>query len=159
MEEKSFPYEIRWAYTEEWEEAMRLAWRTFMKFEAKDYSVEGIRNFRSFISGGELRRSFLAGKYQMMVALDRKKIIGMISVRNENFISLLFVDACYHNQGVGKGLLTAMCKYLKEEMGESFLTVRSAPYAVEFYHKLGFCDTSFEQVVAGIRTTPMKLVL
>lgn len=159
MEDFQFPYEIRWAHAEEWEPAMQLAWRTFMRFEARDYTLEGIRNFKDFINGRELYRSFVKGKYQMMVALDRKKIVGMISVRNENFISLLFVDEKYHYRGIGKEMLLSMCRYLKEEMGESCLTVRAAPYAIGFYHKLGFCDTSFEQEVAGIRATPMKLVL
>lgn len=159
MDNSIFPYEIRWAHVEEWEPAMQLAWRTFMQFEAKDYSREGVRNFKDFISGRELYRSFVKGTYQMMVALDKKKIIGMISVRNENHISLLFVDEQYHKRGIGKQMISAMCNYLKEEMGKSFLTVRAAPYAIEFYHKLGFCDTSFEQEVAGIRSTPMKMML
>ena len=159
MEQTLFPFEIRWAHLEEWEPAMHMAWRTFMKFEAKDYSREGIRNFKDFISGRELYRSFVKGSYQMMVALDKKKVIGMISVRNRNYISLLFVDEKYHKMGIGKQMILRICKYLKEEMGESFLTVRAAPYAVDFYHKLGFSDTSFEQEVAGIRATPMKMML
>lgn len=159
MNNRQFPYEIRWAHAEEWDAAMQLAWRTFMRFEAKDYSNEGIRNFKDFISGRELYRSFIKGKYQMMVALDKQKIIGMISVRNETHISLLFVDEQYHKQGVGRQMLLAMGKYIKEEVGEEFLTVRAAPYAVGFYHKLGFFDTCFEQEVGGIRATPMKLIL
>ncbi|ENY8640112.1 TPA: GNAT family N-acetyltransferase [Clostridioides difficile] len=39
------------------------------------------------------------------------------------------------------------------------ITVNSSPYAVEVYHKLGFKDTAVEQIVDGIRFTPMKLLI
>ena len=34
---------IRPARREEWDDAMALAWRTFMKFEAEDYTDKGIK--------------------------------------------------------------------------------------------------------------------
>ena len=37
------------------------------------------------------------------------------------------------------------------------MTVNSSPYAVPIYHKLGFKDTGSEQVVNGLRFTPMEL--
>jgi len=36
------------------------------------------------------------------------------------------------------------------------MTVNSSPYAVPIYHKLGFKDTGSEQVVNGLRFTPME---
>ena len=41
---------IRPAYIDEWETAMALAWKTFLKFEAKDYTPEGVRNFEDFVT-------------------------------------------------------------------------------------------------------------
>lgn len=35
--------EIRQANIYDWDEAMALAWRTFLKFEAKDYGPEGVQ--------------------------------------------------------------------------------------------------------------------
>ncbi len=43
------------------------------------------------------------------------------------------------------------------EMGQTSVTVNAAPYAVEFYHKVGFEDTDEEQTLAGITYTPMIL--
>ena len=37
------------------------------------------------------------------------------------------------------------------------MTVNSSPYAVPVYHKLGFKDTGSEQMVNGLRFTPMEL--
>ena len=36
------------------------------------------------------------------------------------------------------------------------MTVNSSPYAVPIYHKLGFYDVDSEQVVKGVRFTPME---
>ena len=38
------------------------------------------------------------------------------------------------------------------------MTVNAAPYALGFYHKLGFQDTGMEETNDGIRFTPMKRV-
>lgn len=86
------PYEIRSAYREEWEDAMSLAWRTFMRFEADVYSPEGVKNFENFITDSTLYRMFVMGAYQMFVALDGKKLVGMLTLRDRVHISLLFVD-------------------------------------------------------------------
>ena len=85
-------YEIRWAEDKDWIPAMHMIWKTFLKYEAVDYTEEGIRNFHEFITDEHLYKSFRQGRYQMMVALDGARIIGAASVRNYNHLSLLFVD-------------------------------------------------------------------
>lgn len=151
-----FPYEIRWAKVEEWESAMKMVWCTFLRFEASDYTKEGIQNFLDFITDEQLYRSFLQGRYQMLVALDGERIVGVASVRNGNHLSLLFVDETYHRRGIGSELLNRFCRYLKNEAGEHCMTLKAAPYAVEFYHRLGFHDVSPEEEVGGIRVTSME---
>ena len=59
METNHFPYTIRWALPEDWDPAMEMVWRTFLKFEGRDYSHEGIDNFDTFINDGTLRNMFL----------------------------------------------------------------------------------------------------
>ena len=92
-------YQIRSAYRDEWEDAMALAWKTFLQFEADVYSAAGVQNFENFITDATLHRMFIMGAYQMFVALDRQRIIGMITLRDSKHISLLFVDEKYHRQG------------------------------------------------------------
>lgn len=152
---QDFPYEIRWARVEEWEPAMKMIWRTFLKFEAADYTEEGIRNFLEFITDDQLFHWFLQGTYQMLVALDGERIVGAASMRNRNHLSLLFVDAVYHRRGIGRALMEHFCGYLKNEAGENCMTLRAAPYAVDFYHRIGFQDVGPEEEVGGMRMTPM----
>ena len=60
-------YEIRWAEDKDWIPAMHMIWKTFLKYEAVDYTEEGIRNFHEFITDEHLYKSFRQGRYQMMV--------------------------------------------------------------------------------------------
>jgi len=159
MKETEFPYEIRLAYREEWEDAMALAWKTFLEFEADDYTLEGIRSFEDFITDTTLHRMFIMGVYQMFVALDRKQIVGMLTLRNTSHISLLFVDEKYHRRGIGRALIGYLQEYLLSETGISKITVNAATYGVAFYHKLGFRDLRPEEEKDGIKYTPMEFVL
>ncbi|MDE7340551.1 MAG: GNAT family N-acetyltransferase [Lachnospiraceae bacterium] len=152
-------YPIRSAYRDEWDDAMALAWKTFMQFEADVYTAEGVRNFEDFITDTTLHRMFIMGVYQMFVALDRKQIVGMLTLRNTSHISLLFVDEKYHRRGIGRALIEYLQEYLLSEAGISKITVNAAPYGVAFYHKLGFRDLRPEEEKDGIKYTPMEFVL
>lgn len=159
MEEKQCPYRIRWAKVQDWNPAIDMVWKTFLKFEGEDYSKEGIKNFDFFIHGEELFQLFLRDDYKAMVAVDGDRVIGFASVRDGNFLSLLFVDEEYHRQGVGRALLDHMSTYLKEQKGEAIMYLTASPYAIDFYKKLGFFTRGQEQIVSGIRITHMEKIL
>ena len=152
-------YQVRSAYRNEWQDAMALAWKTFLRFEADVYSPEGVRNFENFITDSTLYRMFVMGTYQLFVALDRDKIVGMITLRDSTHISLLFVDEAYHRQGIGRSLIKYLTDYLMAEVGADRVTVNSSPYGVAFYHRLGFRDIQPEVVRDGIIFTPMEFIL
>lgn len=152
-------YQVRSAYRNEWQDAMALAWKTFLRFEADVYSPEGVRNFENFITDSMLYRMFVMGTYQLFVALDRDKIVGMITLRDSTHISLLFVDEAYHRQGIGRALIKYLTDYLVSEVGADRVTVNSSPYGTAFYHKLGFRDIRPEVVRDGIIFTPMEFIL
>lgn len=170
--------DILHAVVEDWESAMALAWRTFRKYEADTYPKEGVESFLMFISDSVLKRMFLLGRYRLWVAKDAGEIVGLISLREHNHISLLFVDEKYQRCGIGRALIAAVTEYLKEEPDERYLpeneedkildllyekepggfcTVFAAPNATEFYHGLGFRDTAGMQQHDGIIFTPMRL--
>ena len=165
MEEKTasgreqLRYEIRAGRREEWQDAMALAWRTFLRYEAPDYTDEGVRNFCDFVTDQMLYRMFVSGFYPMFVAVRDDSMIGMITLRNENLISLLFVDEKYQRRGVGDRLIAAMKRYLLKENRKKVLRVNAAPSAVGFYRKLGFAATAEEICEKGIRYTPMELTV
>lgn len=143
----------------EWEEAMQLAWDTFLRFEATDYSKEGVDNFRDFVKGSDLKKLFLSGTYPTWGAFEDDIIVGVVSMRNRSHISLLFVDADHHHMGIATKLLDALFEHVLDEERLNEVTVNAAPYAKEFYHKIGFVDLDEEKVTDGIRYTPMVIEL
>lgn len=152
------PYQIRTAHRDEWEDAMALAWRTFLQFESKDYPPEGVKNFERFVTDSTIYRMFLIGSYHLFVAYAGAALVGMITLRDDSHISLLFVDENYHRQGIGRALVRYARSYLASEMRASHMTVNASPYAVEFYHKLGFRDIRPQEQRDGIIYTPMEYV-
>lgn len=148
---------VRPVTNEEWENAMGLAWKTFLRFEGIDYTQEGIDNFQDFITDQTLRKMFLKGEYILYGAFFKGMLVGIISLRNKEHISLLFVDEEFHKMGIGRKLVYAM-RELEKQLGGYRLTVNASPYGVGFYHKIGFVDTNIEQVKDGIRFTPMSWI-
>jgi GNAT superfamily N-acetyltransferase len=151
-------YEVRPLYKNEWEDAMQLAWDTFLIFEAPDYSVKGVHNFKSFVRDPLLKKMFTYGEYIAIGAFIDKRMIGILGVRNTNHVSLLFVDQEYHRKGVAKSLIRRYFRDAKKE-GITYVTVNSSPYAVGFYHKIGFTNVKDEMEKDGIRFTPMRIEL
>lgn len=133
---------------EEYPQALSLVWRVFQKYEAPDYTTEGVEEFYKSIHD----EKYLS-KLRMYGAFDGNEMLGVIATRNEGtHIALFFVDGEHHRKGIGKQLFQAALM----ECCSDKMTVNSSPYAVPVYHKLGFIDTDTEQVVNGLRFTPME---
>lgn len=147
-----------WARPEDWTEAISLVWTTFMEFEASDYGEEGTGHFFEFITDDDLHTAFLKGNYPVMVARLDGRIVGAGSLRGGNRLSLLFVDKAYHRLGIGTELVDRLCRYLRDICHENNMIVRAAPYAVDFYKKIGFMALEAERSISGIRVTTMELV-
>ena len=130
-------------------EAIDLIWTTFLQFEAPDYSEEGMQSFKDFIEDKEIISTL-----EFWGAYDNRELKGVIATnKNRRHICCFFVKARYHRQGIGRKLW----EYLLANSSSEVITVNSSPYAVDVYHKLGFSNVSSEQVVDGIKFTPMEL--
>ena len=140
-------FQIRNIRTEEWEDAMALVWRTFLKYEACDYEEEGVRSFLDFITDERLKKLHMIGEYPVMAAFCDQKMVGVASMRSINHISLLF--------GIGTELVHSLRELVLADGRRNFLTVNAAPYATGFYHKIGFTDTDRMCKKEGISYTPM----
>lgn len=140
---------IRKLGQEEIAKALCLVWRVFQEYEAPDYTKEGVEEFyKSIHDENYLSKLCLYG------AFAQEEIVGVIATRSGGIhIALFFVDGKYHRQGIGKQLFQTV--WAKCSFGK--MTVNSSPYAVLIYHKLGFHETDIEQVVNGLRFTPMEL--
>ncbi|MGC6769125.1 GNAT family N-acetyltransferase [Enterococcus sp. LJL128] len=137
-------------------EALGLVWRTFMEFEAVDYSNQGVQEFKSFISLPEISKKLENNELFIWGYYEKSKLLGVIAVREPFHISLLFVDKAYHRQGIARRLYSKMIEDYSKNTNCQIVTVNSSPYAVEAYLKLGFTAAGTEKVINGIRFIPME---
>ncbi len=142
--------EIRRISPEELPLALELVKRVFMRFEAPDYSQQGIDTFFAFLSNPVATCAL-----KIYGAFIDRALVGVLATRGNSHISLFFVDAEHQGKGIGRALFTVV----KNECASDFMTVNSSPYAVKIYKRLGFSPISDEQMTDGIRFTPMKCIL
>ncbi|MBQ7564753.1 MAG: GNAT family N-acetyltransferase [Lachnospiraceae bacterium] len=153
-------FEIRELYRDEWEDAIQLAWDTFLIFEAPEYGRDGIKSFKRFIRDPMLKRMFIIGGFQVYGAFEQRtgNIIGVLGIRGGSHISLLFVQAEYHHRGIARDLMNMFYREACRN-NISRITVHSSAFAVGFYHKLGFTDIDTEVYNDGIWYVPMEYVI
>lgn len=135
---------------------MALVRRVFDRFEALEYSSQGVDEFYRFADPESMR--LRAGNHFCLVAETDGKLVGMIEIRTCNHIALLFVDADYHRRGLATALFARALDECRERAGNlKEFSVNSSPYAIPFYRAVGFRETAPEQIVNGLRFTPMVL--
>lgn len=128
--------------------AIDLIWKTFLEFEAPNYTQEGIDEFNKSINDYDwVHKKKFYGYY------EDNKLLGVIATNNINHISLLFVDGNYHKKGIGRKLYN----YVRELNNTTYFEVNSSIFGHEFYKKLGFHDIDTERCIHGIRFFPMRL--
>lgn len=145
-------YSINEMNLNELKETLNLVKKVFDEFEAPDYSEEGIKTFYEFANYENILKK-LDSNLKIFVAKFNGQIVGMIAIRDLSHIAMLFVDKEYHRKGIAKLLI----EKIKPLVHFEFITVNSSPYAVGFYHKVGFENIEDEKIDSGIRFTPMKL--
>lgn len=133
------------------QEALTLIEDVFSQFEAPDYSAKGVQEFQAYIAFDAVKQRIHLQELTLWGDFQEKKIVGVIGIRPVAHISLLFVEAAWHRQGVARKLY----RTVRELVGEQTITVNSSPYAVPAYQRLGFEATAEEQLVNGIRFIPM----
>ena len=150
-------YEIRRLKPEETAEALDLALQTYLEFEAPDYGPEGVATFRrDIVDNDAFRAACHSGANRMWGALDQGRIIGLMAMRGESHIVLVFTHRDYHRRGVASAILRTLLADVRAASPQlRHLTLNSSPYGLPFYLHAGFQPAGPEQTINGIRFTPM----
>ncbi len=88
------------------------------------------------------------------VAVDNKKIIGMIRGKKDRVVNL-FVNGKYHKRGIGSKLMEKFEKSCIKK-GSKNIKLRASIYAVSFYEKAGYKKTTGIRNFMGLKIYPMK---
>lgn len=137
--------------------AFKLAEEVFMQFEAPEFSKRGVESFLDFLWGKRVQQMLADGEFAVWgcyVNRDGYKLVGMMALRGGEHISLAFVRADFHRQGVGRMLYSAARKYALER-GSRAVTVNASDYGIPFYRAMGFKETDMRLMTDGIVYTPM----
>ncbi len=138
-------------------EVSQLIRSVYDAFVSIDYSAEGNDAFYEWIRPENIKSRQL-GERNMIVARAHGKIVGVIEIRNNHHISLLFVDASYQKRGIAGRLLAAsIAESLEREAWLDTYEVYSSPYAIPIYARLGFVAVGGLQQQSGITYQPMIL--
>ncbi len=146
-------YDVRCMRPDELEETLELIRSVFLRFESPDYSDEGTNTFLEFIEKGNIQNGINKGELKFWVCNAGSGIVGVIAMKNECHICMLFVHKNFHRQGISKRLV---CEALSDVVPKTDITVNSSPYAKDFYHAVGFDDTDSLTTTNGIIYVPMK---
>lgn len=136
------------------DDALRLAERVFMEFEAPVYPEEGKDNFLKYLYGEDLRGFISCRAAEMYICSEDDNICAMMCLVRGDHISLAFTEKAYQRKGMGRAMFEEI---LKRHTREDF-TVNSSPFGYEFYKSLGFEPTDMELIEDGIIFTPMKRI-
>lgn len=129
----------------------------FYEFVAPGYSNVGIETFESqFLKNTEFQKKFQDGREEMYGAFCDGKLVGILSVSNHNTVSCVFVKKEYHRQGIATRLFIEILNILKSR-NVAEIKINASPYAIPFYHAIGFHAIGKEMEYKGIIYTPMKM--
>ncbi len=127
--------------------ALDLVWQVFSEFEVPVFPKEGAIEYKRIIE--ETREK---NNITFYGAFDKKRLVGVLGMRQNNHIGYFYVDSSYHKRGIGKRLFNLM----KGDYEKKIFTVNAAPYGIPIYTRLGFIPTDTQKNVNGVIFTPMK---
>jgi len=155
--DKSFSYSF--ILEGEEQKVCDLVLRVFDTFVAPEFSDEGVREFKSYVTP-ELFAKRLKANHFVLIAKQSNTIVGMIEMRGNHHISLLFVSLGFQKRGIGKQLFVNALTHCQTNMPTlAEVDVHSSPNAVSFYESLGFKQNGDKQIKNGISFIPMLLKL
>lgn len=131
----------------------------FTEFIGRRYPPEGVREFLGYVDPGALRKRFLSNHFTL-VATSHDRIVGVIEVRDNSHVCLLFVHERMHGRGIGRTLLTRAIERCRRDRPDlTALDVNSSPNSVEVYTRFGFVPVGPKKTVNGITFVPMVLTI
>ena len=135
----------------------QLIKRVYDELVSIDYSDEGNKIFYDWIQPSRILER-QKSQINLLVALVDSKLVGMIEIRDNKNISLLFVDKEYQGQGIAKRLFHESLKIcIQRDSALDKFYVHASPFSIPIYMKLGFEATNVMQVQFGIKYLTMEM--
>ncbi len=137
-------------------EIYRLIKRVYGEFVSADCTEEGNKFFYDWIAPEYIARR-QHGQNNLFVTTETSGIVGMIETRDDQNITLMFVDKEHQGRGIARKLFEKTlenCRKRNKSLKKFY--VHASPYSVQVYEKLGFVATNVMQEEHGIQYLPME---
>ncbi len=123
----------------------------FTEFIGPEYTDEGRVEFLRYVQPDALVAR-TRSNHLLLVAMAGERPAGVIELRDNDHVSLLFVASRHQRHGIARELLD---RALTAKPGLDRVTVNSSRFGVPAYERLGFRQTGPERTVNGIVFIPM----
>lgn len=137
------------------EAVSRLIVEVFTEVIGPEYTDEGRAEFLRHVQPQALVERTRSNHF-VLVALADERPVGVIDLRDNDHVSLLFVDTRHQRRGIGRELLAralAVARPARPDLDR--VTVNTSRFGVPAYERLGFRQTGPERTVNGIVFIPM----
>src|SRR3974377_2179226 len=114
-------------------EVFDLVRRVFNEFVAPLYSQEGVDEFFRYAQPDALAQRSQNNHYVLLAVVERNPV-GMIEIRDNCHVSMLFVDRSFQRQGISRALLQQAideCRRHHPDLNQ--ISVHAAPNSVPIY--------------------------
>ena len=137
-----------------------LVVRVFHEHVSPVYTERGVDKFLGMISPAALLGANKGESSFIIVTRQNNRPIGMLVVREESHIALIFVDSQHQGKGIGKGLINEAIRMCQDRNPKlAAITVNSSPNSISFYKGIGFNPLGDEVDEDGLRYTPMEKIV
>lgn len=137
------------------EAVSRLIVDVFTEVIEPEHTDEGRSEFLRYVRPDALVERTRSNHF-VLVALARERPAGVIELRDNDHVSLLFVDTRHQRRGIARELLArALAVARPARPGLDRVTVNTSRFGVPAYERLGFRQTGPERTVNGIVFIPM----
>lgn len=133
-------------------------WKIYLDYEGSNVTALGQETFHEYITEENLSNEMSLQRLKIWGYFSENQLVGIIGLRPEAHICLLFVASTHQKMGIAKQLLRQLIAAVSS-LQVSQLTVNSSCYAEEIYKRMGFSATASKQTVNGITFIPMRYLL
>lgn len=116
------------------------------------FNAKGKEQYRRSVLP-DLTTTFDDDRFASFKALESGKLLGYGAIRDNHYVTHIFVAKDAQGLGVGRALLNALLETTDNEI----INLRSSVNAVDFYQTYGFQASGEESEFKGIRFVPMAL--
>jgi GNAT superfamily N-acetyltransferase len=144
--------EVRRFRLEEAGSVSALVQGVFDEHVAATFDPEGVAEMHRHVSPAAIARR--AETHDTFVAWQGAQPVGVIEVRDQDHVSMLFVETSHMGLGIATALLARAVEAARAA-GRAAMTVHSSLNAQSFYERAGFVAASEPQHVDGFAFVPM----